>query len=83
MHNIFLLFVQDEEPNMQLVAAYLLQDPRARLADLKKTKTWRNGRGETKQWTDKSHQLAIPGLCGDMLGGPQYLVMPHNHTGPV
>ena len=70
MQNILLSFVQDEEPNMQLVAAYLLQDPRARLAELKKTKTLRNSRGETKQWSDKSHQLAIPGLCGDMLGGP-------------
>ena len=55
---------------MQLVAAYLLQDPRARLAELKKTKTLRNSRGEMRPWTDKSHQLAIPGLCGDMLGGP-------------
>ena len=61
--------VQDEEPTMQLSAVYLVQDPRARLADLKKTKTFRKSSGETRQWTDKSHQLVIPGLCGDMLGG--------------
>ena len=53
---------------MQLVAVYLVQDPRARLAELKKTRSFRNSRGEMRVWTDKSHQLVIPSLCGDMLG---------------
>ena len=69
MHLIHLGFnVKDEEPNMKLVAVYLVQDPRARLADLKKSKTFRNSRGELREWNDKSYQLVLPSLCGDMIG---------------
>ena len=64
---------------MQLAAVYLVQDPRARLADLKKTKTFRNSRGETRQWTDKSHQLVIPALCGDMLGSHYHSIRVMHH----
>ena len=59
MHLIHLGFnVKDEEPNMKLVAVYLVQDPRARLADLKKSKTFRNSRGELREWNDKSYGLS-------------------------
>ena len=54
--------MKDEEPNMKLVAVYLVQDPRARLADLKKSKTFRNSRGELREWNDKSYQLVLPSL---------------------
>ena len=60
--------LQTEQPRMSLVGVYLVQDPRARLAGLKRSKTYRNGRGEVRPWTDKTYQVVIPAICGDMLG---------------
>ena len=60
--------LQTEQPRMSLVGVYLVQDPRARLAGLKRSKTYRNSRGEVRPWTDKTYQVVIPAICGDMLG---------------
>ena len=62
--------LQTEQPRMSLVGVYLVQDPRARLAGLKRSKTYRNSRGEVRPWTDKTYQVVIPAICGDMLGKP-------------
>ena len=52
---------------------YLLQDPRARLADMKASKIFRNKSGALKPFAKKSYQLVIPTLCTEMLEAVEYL----------
>jgi hypothetical protein len=52
---------------------YLLQDPRARLADMKASMRFRNKAGVLKTFTKKSYQLVIPTLCSELLEAVEYL----------
>ena len=60
--------LQTEKPYLKMSAIYLLQDPRARLADMKSTTSYRTKQGETKPWSANTHQVVLPSLCSEMLG---------------
>ena len=63
--------LQTEKPYFKIVAIYLLQDPRGRLSDMKKTNHYRSKQGDLKQWTSKTYQAVLPSLCTEMLGMSQ------------
>ena len=59
---------QTEKPYYKISALYLLSDPRSRLADMKRTGSFRTKQGEVKPWTANTHQLLLPSLCNEVLG---------------
>lgn len=66
--SIIPFLLQTEKPYLKMSAIYLLQDPRARLADMKSTNSYRTKQGETKPWSANTHQVVLPSLCSEMLG---------------
>ena len=65
--------LQSENPYWKMSIVYLLQDPRARLADMKASTRFRNKAGVLKTFTKKSYQVVIPNLCAELLQAVEYL----------
>ena len=81
MIDIVYFLYQTEKPYYKTTALYLLSDPRSRLADLKRTGSYRTKAGEVKAWTANTHQLVLPPLCSEMLGELSSPVTPTHSFG--
>jgi len=65
--------LKSENPYWKMSIVYLLQDPRARLADMKASARFRNKAGALKTFNKKSYQTVIPNLCSELSETVEYL----------